>query len=487
MNFRQLFKDIAIYGIGDILLKATAFITLPIYTRIFTPEDYGIWNLIFVIAGFLSSILALGGESAYARFFFEVKTLREKQLITSTWLSFLALWSLAVIVCSLPFTEFFSQWSFNTNEYGILFMLALLTIPISLVNSMCGQVLRNQFRSQLFTILNVVTTLLTIGLNLFAVVVLSLGVVGVVGGTFVAAVIMLPIRLWTARTMLRPIFSVQLLRNLLAYGVPLVPMTIAYWIFGTSDRLVLGKLSTLEQVGLYAVANNLTSVLAFVNNAFGQAWSPHAVRVYEEEPEYAPIFYGQVMTYILVGFGILSVGITSFAHEALMILSTPSFYPAAFIVGPLLLGFMASASTQITAAGISLTKKTKYFTIYSWIAALLNFGLNVWLVPKWGMMAASWTTAVSYTFLTVAYLITSQRLWPVVYEKRRGVTVVALTVIFAVAAPLLPNFDLIANLALKSIYCLAYMASLFAFRVLDQREWQALLNARKELQTRGTR
>lgn len=144
--FRRLFKDIAIYGIGDLLLKATAFITMPIYTRIFTPEDYGVWSFVATVVGLLSGILILGGDSAYARFFFEAKTLRERQLVTSTWLGFLALWSGGVILLCLPFTEIFSQWSFGTHQYSTLLILALLAAPISLINTMCGQVLRNQSR-----------------------------------------------------------------------------------------------------------------------------------------------------------------------------------------------------------------------------------------------------------------------------------------------------------------------------------------------------
>jgi O-antigen/teichoic acid export membrane protein len=230
----------------------------------------------------------------------------------------------------------------------------------------------------------------------------------------------------------------------------------------------------LDQVGLYAVANSLTSVLAYVYGALGQAWSPRAYKVYTEQPEEAPKVYGHVLTYVLLAFGILSVGFTSFAPEVLVLLSTPKFYPAATAVGPLALGFVAYASTQVTAAGISITKRTNYITVYSWIAALLNLGLNVWLIPIWGMMASSWATAMSYVFLTVAYAITTQKLYPLVYEKWRSGLTIVLTVAFTIAAPLLPDLGLIGGILLKAAYCLSFVAALFAFRVLDQREWVPL-------------
>lgn len=484
MRFRTLFKDVTIYGLGDILVKGIAFFTLPIYTRLFTPEEYGIWNFIITVVGLLAGILILGGDSAYARFFFEAKTLREQQVITSTWFGFLALWSSGVIILCLPLIDEISHWSFGTVQYGPLFIMALLAAPLTLINTMCGQVLRNQFQAKLFTVLNALTVLLTIGLSLYAVIGLKWGLAGLMAGPLAAAAIMLPIRLWTARKMLRPRFSGSVLGKLLAYGTPLVPVSLAYWVFGVSDRLILGKLSSFDQVGLYVVANTTTGVLSLINGALSQAWTPYSVRLYEEQPALASLFFGQFMTYILVGFGLLCVGLATFAYELLVLLSTPDFYSAAWAIGPLALGFMAYASTQITAAGIGLTKQTKYYAIFSWLAALLNLVLNLVFVPNWGMMAASWSTAVSYIFLTIAYLITSQRLWPVIYEKQRSLLVVGLTLGFVIGAPWLPQFSLGVSFAVKSIYCIIYITMLFVFQVLDQREWQGFLRILRTLQTR---
>jgi O-antigen/teichoic acid export membrane protein len=477
LKFLQLLKEFAIYGFGDIVLRAASFFTLPIYTRLFTPEDYGIWSFVMTVLGLVSGVLALGGDSAYARFFFEAGTLRDKQVITSTWIGFLGLWSLVVVMLCLPFTGLFSQWSFGVTDHALLFVLALWAAPLHLVNQLCGQALRNQFRAPLFATLNGLTTLLSIGLSLVAVVLFHLGIAGLMAGALAAAIIMLPVRLWTVRELLRPLYSWQQLRQLLAYGAPLVPVSIAYWVFVASDRLVLGKFSTLEQVGLYTVANNLTSVLTFINSALGQTWSPHAIRAYEDQRATAPALFGRVMTYILVGFGVIAVLITAFAREALILLSTPPFYAAAAVVGPLALAIVALASTQITALSISLLKKTHYLSIFSWLAALLNLGLNVWLVPRWGMFAASWSTAIAYVFLTLGYLWMSQRLWPIVYEKRQVLTVGGLTLLFTIVAPFLPDQSLLAGLVVKILHCAAYLALLVILRVFGQREWRILLNA----------
>jgi O-antigen/teichoic acid export membrane protein len=466
----------ALYGTGDFIHKLALFMALPIYTRVFTPEEYGTWSFVATAVGLLGGVLILGGDSAFSLFFFEAKSETEKQLVTSTWFGFLFAWSVAVIFLCLPFTSVFSTLSFGTGKHAALFALTLLASPLTLINTMCGQALRCRFQPRLFMILSVCSSLLSVGFSLFGVVVLELGLRGVMGGVLLAALFMLPIRLWTVRDLLRPMFSIEVLRRLLAFGVPLVPSGLAYWVFAVSDRVLLGRLSTLEQVGLYTLANQVTIVLSFINGAWGQAWSPHAVKVYVEQRQVAPVFFGRVLTYILCGFGLLSVVLTTFSKEVLMILSTPSYYPAGLAIGPLALGFVAYSSTQVTALGISFSKKTQYFAIFSWIAALMNLGVNVLLIPKWGMMAASWTTFGAYLFLTITYMITSHRLWPIViYEKKRLLVVGGLTLIFTLTAPILQAFPIILGIIIKSFYCSAFVGLLFLLKGLDGREWEAFL------------
>jgi O-antigen/teichoic acid export membrane protein len=108
-------------------------------------------------------------------------------------------------------------------------------------------------------------------------------------------------------------------------------------------------------------------------------------------------------------------------------------------------------------------------------------------VPRWGMMAAAWSTALSYVFITVAYVITSQRLLPVVYEKRRVFSAVGLILLFTIAAPWLPTSNLLLTIVLKLAYCLLFIGLLFVLRVFDQREWQSVGEFWRSAQLRLTR
>jgi O-antigen/teichoic acid export membrane protein len=465
--FRRIGRDVLVYASGDVVVRATGLITLPVYTRIFDPHRYGVLSFIWGAQALFTTVIALGGDSAYVRFFFEAKTHEARQQLTSTWLGFLALWSLGVVALLVPFSGLFSQASFNTRAHGLAVAFGLLTAPVLLGHIMVGQVLRNQFQTRLFTVLNVSTMLLATAGGLVGGALLDLGIDGVLGGMLVGYLAMLPVRLWSARSMFRRAFSSRLLRETLRFGLPLVPASIAIWIFELSDRFVLAKLSTLDEVGFYSVAASVTSVLGLGVTAVGLAWTPHAVSLYESAREDASRLIGRMGTLLLVAFGLIAVIVSVFAHQLVSIVAGPGYSRAELAVGPLALAFVAYASTQVTATGISLMKKTKYIVVITWAAALLNVALNVALVPVGGMVASAWATLASYILLTLAYLGVSQRLWRVQYETRKAVAVSVLTLAFVGLAPVLPTLAPALAVLIGMVYVGCYVGLLLALKVID--------------------
>lgn len=472
---RKFLGDFLAYGISDLLIRASAFITLPIYSRALSTADYGTWNTLITGVGLLNAILALGGDSAYARYFMAAKTQDEQKTITSTWFSFLALWSSALVIICILFSAPIAEWVLKEAELAPLVILSLLAAPVGLINAMCAQALRNRFQTRQFAFWNVTGAVLSIGLSVGGVV-LGWGVAGILTGVLIAALIVLPFRLWIIRDLLQPRFSLPYLRELLRYGVPLVPVSLAYWVFASSDRILLGQLADFSQVGFYAVASQLASILGFIQGALGQAWVPRAMLLYETDPASAARIFGQMLTYFLTLFGVLSVGVSAFANEIILLFTTDAYLPAATAVAPLALAFVAYASTQVTSISITLKNRTEYFSLLSWLAAVLNVGLNLLFIPQFGLLAAAWSTTAAYLFLTAAYAFVSQRLWSVQYEVSRIVKVTAFTLGFSVLPALFPELNGVTGILLKIGYCLLYFGLLCITGVITQREWTAAVD-----------
>lgn len=481
---RKLSANIAIYGLGGVLVKFVTFFTIPIYTRLLSVEEYGIWNLMVTASAVLFAMLALGASSVYLRYFFMSDELEERRKVTSTWFGFLTVWSTGVVLLVLPFSGGISTLLTGVTDYALVVALTLLSLPIGLINSLLAQVLVNEFRAKASISLNVLTAILTLLLNVGGF--LLFGILGFFVATIAVNLIMLPIRLWTVRHLLRWRFSGSLLIEMLRYGVPIVPSSLAVWVFMSSDRVLLSNLSSLQQVGLYALANQIASLLNLVISALQQAWTPQAVQIYETQPEQAAQVYGRVLSYILIVFGLLCVGVSAFGREIVTLLSSAAYYDAAAAVGPLALGFFAYASAQITHLGIVLKKKTVYLAAFSWLAAIINIILNILWIPQFGFVAAAWSTAIAYGCWTIGFFFVSRRLIAISYETRRLVPIMVFTVGFVTATPLLPQADGLSSVAMKSLYCFAYAALLIMFGAIDQRELGVVSSTLQQLKARVT-
>lgn len=415
-SFKMLFSDVAVYSFGNILIKGLSLISAPIFTRIFSPDDYGAWSFISAVIAFLTGILLLGGDSAYTRYYFECKTDEERKTLTSTWFLFLALWSHVVVLALLPFSRIITIMLLEEQMFQFAWVTALVFSPAAMLNMLLSQALRNQFKAKAFTILNVVTASLTLMLSVIFAVYVKLGITGALLGAGIASLIMIPVRLYSIRGLLTRNFSMVYLKKLLIFGAPLVPVALAFWLFSNADRVMLIKMASLEEAGLYAIAISMAAMLSLLHNAVGQSWQPHAIKMYEEDPEHAKIVFAQTMNYLTAGAGIIVVTFVALSQEALYILVAPAYYPSFQAIPFLALGILFFMTTQVTVVGILVNNKTLYIMIACWILAFVNVVLNYLLIPRWGIAGAGAATGIAYFLFTLTYLVISQKLWRVPYD-----------------------------------------------------------------------
>ena len=478
---RKLLGNIATYGIGDILTKATVFITLPIYTRLLSVSEFGTWNLILTTSGIIQAILALGGDVAYLRFYFTAKTDAERQLITSTWFGFLAVWSVSIILLCLFFAKTFSYLMTGTDSYAAWIVLALINLPLGLMSSLCAQVLVNQFNARSAVRLNVLTTVLSITFSIAGAI--GYGLMGFFLAMLATNLIILTTSIISVRKLLRPRFSASLLKQMLRYGIPIVPASLAFWVFASSDRVLLSNLSSLEQVGLYAIANQVANLMNMLISSLQQAWTPQAVRFTRHRWNKHRVSMRKLCP-ISCWYLAWSLYWWRRAGRSMIILSSAAYHPAAQAIGPLALGFVFYASAQVTFLGISLKKKTVLLGLVPWGAALINIVLNLIFIPRFGFMATAWSTTIAYAALTLTYLVASQRYFPVQYEWRRAIVLITFTTAFVIGVSFIPELDLLPSIALKIVYILIYLVLLVALGALDEREYSAIANIVRQLRTK---
>jgi len=212
-------------------------------------------------------------------------------------------------------------------------------------------------------------------------------------------------------------------KRVLHYGLPLLPASIASYILFASDRYVLEHFSTLETVAIYSFAYKIATTLdVIVTRPFAMDWAPRRFKIATAAD--APRKYAQALvlySFIAVAFALGIIAVT----PALYILLIPPVYQAGARIVPIIMAaYVVYGLSYPLNVGIMLKDRTRYLPIISWIAAFACLGLNLWLIPRYGMTGAAWATLLAYLVWTTGITWMSLRLYPVPYSPRQIVWVV---------------------------------------------------------------
>jgi O-antigen/teichoic acid export membrane protein len=282
---------------------------------------------------------------------------------------------------------------------------------------------RVEQRSYAYVIASVTNVLITIGSTILLVVGLHKGAVGALVGNFTGTLCVYFPLLVYRRFQLGLEFDRTLLRQMNAFGLPLVPSALALWVNNFSDRLFLVKLAGASEVGLYSIGIRVSSAIVLLLTAFRTAWPAFAYSISDEREARAT--YGYVLTYVLLVVCWAALALGALGPWIVHVLTTPKFFSAQRVVALLAFSNAAKAGFMVVSIGIGRARRTRFNWIITGAAAIVNIALNIALIPPYGMIGAAIATVVSFSFMFAFMAWHAQRVYPVPYQWRRVVTLIA--------------------------------------------------------------
>lgn len=478
-------RDSLVYGLGSAVIRILALFTAPIFTRIFVPAEYGVISLIASIISFMSLFLIFGMDSAIFISFYEYKNQRKIIISSAFW--FLFVWSLIIVIFSTISSGELSSIIFHNSNYHLLLIIAFWTAFLTLLVNLTKIVFRLEFKAKTFTIVSIVNALFSTGLMIFFVVYLKKGLVGYFEGSLIGTFTTLLFALYAIRRNLVFKINWRRLKEMIAFGAMVVPASLSFFVFDLSDRFFLNHYRNLAELGLYSIGINIASLIVFFSYAFGQAWSPQIMKMYFKSKRIYKQFVARFFVYYLIFFFGLAVLITLFSQEILRIFTTPKFYGAFKVIGPLTIAMVFASCNQVTALGMTISRKMKLLATWTILAAVLNISLNFLLIPQYGMVGAGWATAFSYLFLTSAYFYNSQKFIPLKIDWQKIIKLVILSTALIILAPLTWRFGFWHNFLLKCLESVAIFCLLYLVGVIEKQELQYIkISFKKIFQLKGT-
>ncbi len=419
-QIRKLAGESMVYGISGVVAKAIGIFLVPLYTRVFTPADYGVMSLVLVLANLASIVALLGFDSATVRWYYDSNALDDRRKTISSFF-----WcNLTTSACFAAGLVFFSGsislGLFGTNQFGIVITLAGAALLVDVPSRVLMRWLQYQRRPKVAVAFTLGTMLGTIAMTIVYVLVMRLGLAGVflakISVHFVTGCIALVLlRHWIPIS----IVSWSRLREMLRFGLPLVPAGLAVWTMLSIDRVILNKFWPTSEVGLYAIALALAGGIGLITSAFQVAWVPFAFSIHSSKGShlvYAKVFE---LYWFLGSAGCVALGL--FAPLLLKWLTTEAYYPAASTVWILAFSTLAQCAIHIAGLGASIAKNPKPYAFSTIVGLVTNLAMNFLLTPALGRTGAATAGLVGNIAALVYLFPRSQRAFHIPYRWHVGV------------------------------------------------------------------
>lgn len=389
-KIKDLSKSTAVFTIGSFSTSIISFLLVPLYTYILSTSEYGTLDIVNTTVQLLIPVLTLNIQDSVLRFSLD-KEYKKKDVIRVG--LFINIIGDIVLGCVLLIVSMLHLISFPANYTFFLY----ISYVSGALNKSLIMYLKAKDKVVNLTVWGIISTLINCSFNLILLLVVKMGVNGYmisfVSGTIIADVGMMAtagvctdIKTSKANPSLR--------KAMLAYGIPLVLNSIAWWINNASDRYILTLFCGESVNGIYSVSYKIPSILAVVQTIFYNAWSVSAITEYDKDDTDG--FMGNVYSaYSYASFVGCSI-IMLFNILVAKILYANDFFQAWVFVPVLLVGTVFNGLGHFHGSIFTARKLTKEIAFTTLFGAAANILLNFVLIPQYGALGAAIATMIGY-------------------------------------------------------------------------------------------
>lgn len=398
------------YGFINILNKIVPLILLPVVTRLLPDTSaFGIFDMYNVIVGFATPLAILGLYDAMFREFFEKDDQQYKYNVTATAERIVLLASVIITLVLMIFSKPFSGLFFSSDKYRDIVVYSGVALIFSANVSIIQAPTRMLNKRRIYVISGLLQSL---GYYLFAILLIKLGFsyYGLIYANIFTTIALL-VFFWfqNKNFFLDGKYDKTIAKELFKIGLPLVPTFLIYWIYNSTDRIMITNMLGTSQLGIYSIGARLAHVSQLIYSAFAGGWQYFAFSTMRDED------HAELVSRIFEYLGIVSflsfLIVTPFSKFIFNLLfkgdyvNGSSVFPYLFF-SPLLLMLFQTVS----GGNFQIIKKTYLSPLCLSLGAGTNVLLNYLLIPRIGIVGASIATLMGYAISVIVAVIVAQKI-----------------------------------------------------------------------------
>lgn len=462
---RQFIKDTGIYGISGFITKGVSVFLVPLYTRVLTPYDYGIIDIIAIFFSIVSVTVPLEITQAVARFLADkksdYKSSRDERVIISSVGLIFTLFSFGVfLIFGLLLRNWLSLLLFDDPTKGRLLSFALIYMFFSGLFYFFQNQLKWTLKPKKVALLSILYTVLNISLTVYFVLIFNTGVVGIFYSFIISGIICSFTGFIFTIEDYNMTFSLIRLKELFRFSIPLVPSSVGVFLINSVQRIIIKEIMSLSALGLYSVGSRLSSVINLGFSSIQNALTPLVYQNMEEKdtPKKLAIIFRLLSTILCFFFLLFSI----FSREILEILTTPLYYDAYKLVPFLLFSEIVDGLSRSFTVGMAVKKRTDIIAYLNIIGAVFAISVSYFFILYWGIIGAAIAVVLKSFVLFILQMYYSQKYYKIPYFFNKILIQYIIAMIF-IAFSFALTTDLILFNILFRIILLALFISIIVF------------------------
>ena len=400
------------YLSAEIFIRSLSFISVPIFTRLLLPDEYGILAIFSSIVEVFGILLGFNIRGAVSRYYYEK---------SNDFAEFLGSNLLFVL-----FFNFFAISLIHLFKYRIanffviipyLFIIAIFISAFTIPCNMYLSYLQASKQSKKYSLISINKGILSLIVSIIWVYLLKENrYYGTVYSSLLITTVFAFYMIYKLVKLSKINFKLEHIKYSIKFGVPLIPHAFSGFILAFFDRIIINQLTGSLNTGLYSFAYSVGMIMNTVIMAMTLAW--------------VPIFYENLANKDFKKIDNLAynyskyiyftaIGLILFSKELVFLMAAKKYHTALPIVPIIIISYVGVFLYTLYGNYSFYRKKTGLISLATLFAGGINIGLNYWLIPIYGYIAAAYTTLVSYFllflfhFLNVKYILKEKDIIPI--------------------------------------------------------------------------
>lgn len=374
---------------------------MPIFSRALSPADYGITASMVVLSNLMAIVFGISLEKATFRYFHQAGNEEERQTMLSTffWTSILS--CIPLVLLSLVLSPVL-QYVYPSIPFYPFYFLTIMNLIFLVMNKHIGayyQISQQPIRAFIYNM-----TVFVIGtvISVIYIVILKRGALGVISSTLVGNMVIIPFYVYMMFKRYPFRIDRKILKRGLDYILPYLPVPLVIWIINLSNRVILEKFVTHDQIGLYNMADQIPQIYYMVVQALALTWIPTFFKLAKEQTDESRKLIernGFIYNMIALVFALLA-GL--FSYEFTWILLDERYHEIykisrVILFGQIFMGFIQLTTNQY----FQQAEKIKLQSSIYAVASVVNVLLNLALIPILGAYGSAIATILGGLTLAI--------------------------------------------------------------------------------------